>query len=244
MRALCTILNTSWGHAEYRAGWRDVGKGTCKRGRRAGYRFSDRTLKRGRLNYSGGNVGLDRMSEGHEEEGWPGDRWSPLWDCFSIFKMGGWADPFQLWHSLIPRGEAGRESQRSRNVGQHQHLVQVISPVVHSFVKHISNTQHILDTVLRCWEKNWTDETSSPCPEKVHHLVGNVGASPFICSVWESRKALLRIKWEERGRNSGSDLFIEFLSFCCLLNLVPIHFANVYNTSNFKNNILCLYCTL
>ena len=33
-------------------------------------------------------------------------------------------------------------------------------------------------------------------------------------------------------------------SFCCLLNLHLIHFANFYNTSNFKNNVLCLYCTL
>lgn len=37
----------------------------------------------------------------------------------------------------------------SRHVGQHQHLLQVIFPVVHPFVKHVSNIEHVLGTILR-----------------------------------------------------------------------------------------------
>ena len=53
-----------------------------------------------------------------------------------------------------------------------------------------------LDIIHRCQKTiGWT---RIPCPEKTHHPVGNVNASTFICSVWEGRKALLRIKWEEK----------------------------------------------
>ena len=192
------------------------------------------TENREAVNYSGGNTGLDRTSEGH--------KWRDNLEIdgllsgivFSSLKWAvDWADPFQLWHSLILHGEAGKEFQSSRNVGQHVHLVPVISPVVHSFLKVLTLANPMdcsptgssahgilqartlesgshslllkLDIILRCWKTiGWT---RIPCPEKTHHLVGNVNASPFICSVWEGRKALLRIKWEEKV----GDLWIQLI---------------------------------
>lgn len=54
----------------------------------------------------------------------------------------------------------------SRNVGQHQHLLQVIFPVVHLFVKYASNIKHVLGTILRCWagEGKLDGQISDPCP--------------------------------------------------------------------------------
>lgn len=47
-----------------------------------------------------------------------------------------------------------------RNVGKHQHLLQVLFPVVHPLVK------HVLGTRLRCWvaEGKLDGQDSDPCP--------------------------------------------------------------------------------
>ena len=177
------------------------------------------------MNYSGGNTGLDRTSEGRAQRDNLGADGLLSGIAFFIFKMGGWLSwsllaltfSHSTWWSKkrIPEKQKSGPSYISSCSFFHQ-KVKVLVVLILSSPMDCSppgSSAHgilqarilesgspslllKLDIILRCWKT--TGWTRIPCPEKTHHPVGNVNGSPFICSVWEGRKALLRIKWEEK----------------------------------------------